>query len=113
MRWMNSKTKFMKSATFSWIITSLYLLIGMFREFLIEGGLGILGILLLTSFGTFLVALLYFSLEKDEQSSDDIGYSLLSSLTMHSPIEDGYYQANHRNPGGSNSNQRNIICSGC
>jgi hypothetical protein len=68
---MNSKTKFMMAATISWIITSLYLLIGMLREYLIDGGLGILGILFLTSFATFLVALLYFNLERNGKSSND------------------------------------------
>lgn len=58
---MKLELKYMKAATISWIITSLYLLIGMLREFLGEGGLGILGILLLTSLAVFLVALLYFS----------------------------------------------------
>jgi hypothetical protein len=58
---MKPELKYMKAATVSWIITSLYLLIGMLREFLVEGGLGILGILLLTSLAVFLVALLYFS----------------------------------------------------
>jgi hypothetical protein len=71
MRWMNSKTKFMMAATISWIITTLYLLIGAVHEFLIDGGLGILGILFLTSFATFLVALLYFSLERNGKSSND------------------------------------------
>jgi hypothetical protein len=58
---MKLELKYMKAATISWIITSLYLLIGMLREFFIDGDLGILDILLLKSLAVFLVALLYFS----------------------------------------------------
>lgn len=59
----------MKAATISWIITSFFLLVGVFREFLLEGGLGILSMLFLTSLAVFLVALLYFSLDEMKPSA--------------------------------------------
>jgi len=46
-----------------------FLLVGVFREFLLEGGLGILSMLFLTSLAVFLVALLYFSLDEMKPSA--------------------------------------------